>query len=88
MVFVWTYRQISQMKKADTLPPLAQDILQWISSAETQAAIDSHILRPLLLRIFRYLYPYILGVMALWLVMFLCMALVLIVLLRLRIEKS
>ena len=76
------------MKKAETLPPLAHDILQWVSSAETQAAIDSYILRPLLLRIFRYLYPYILGVMALWLVMFLCMALILLVLLRIRIEKA
>lgn len=88
-MFVWTYRQISWMKKAEpTLPPLAQDILNWVSSPDTQAAIDSHILRPLLLRIFRYLYPYILGVMALWLVMFLCVALILLVLLRLRVEKS
>ena len=74
------------MKKAGELPPLVQDILAWVGSPETQAAVESHILRPLLQRIFRYLYPYILGIMALWLVMFLCVCLILLVLLRVRLE--
>lgn len=76
------------MKKTAELPPLARDILEWVSSPETQAAIEAHILRPLLQRIFRYVYPYMVGIMALWLVMLVCVALVLILLFRLRIEKS
>lgn len=76
------------MKKGGELPPLVQDILAWLSSPETQAAVEAHVLRPLLQRIFRTLYPYILGVMALWLVMALCLGLILLVLLRVRVEKA
>lgn len=68
--------------------PIVQDILAWISKSETQAAIETHILRPILQRIFRYLYPYILGIMALWLIMLGCLAVVLIILWRIRIEKG
>ncbi len=45
------------MKKNAELPPLIQDVLAWVSSQETQAALETHVLQPLLQRIFRYLYP-------------------------------
>ena len=76
------------MKKADDVSPLVQDILAWIAKPEIQAALETHVLRPILQRIFGYMYPYILGVMALWLIMLACLAIVIVVLLRLRIEKG
>ena len=52
-VFVYRYRQISTMKKNADLPPLVQDVLAWVTSPDTQAALETHVLQPLLQRIFR-----------------------------------
>jgi hypothetical protein len=62
--------------------PILQDFLSIVAKPETQKFIESNVLQPVLRRIFQDLYPYILGVMTLWVVMFLCVALILILLVR------
>jgi len=54
--------------------------------------IQNAILRPLLVSIFNVMYPYLLGAMLLWGIMFICVALILLILVRgtllVGIEKS
>lgn len=44
--------------------------------------IQNAVLRPLLVSIFNVLYPYLLGAMLLWGIMFICVALILLILVR------
>ena len=67
---------------AKFLTPIFHDVLEVAAKTETQDFIEQSILRPILQRILRHLYPYILGVMTLWILMFFCLALILIVLVR------
>jgi len=62
--------------------PIIQDILDTLKSAEVQSSLEDNILRPLLSRILHILYPYIFGVMLVWLMMFLCLALILLILVQ------
>jgi len=64
------------------LDPLIQDILEKVKSPDIQASIESHVLRPMISRILSILYPYLFGIMLLWLMMFLCLALILLILVR------
>jgi len=57
-------------------------IQNFLSSPDVQAFLEQSILKPLLDKVFQYLYPYLLGVMALWIIMFLCTVVILILLLR------
>jgi len=54
--------------------------------------IQNAILRPLFISIFNVMYPYLLGAMLLWGIMFICVALILLILVRgtllVGIEKS
>jgi len=64
------------------LDPLIQDVIEKLKSAEMQSALETEVLRPLISRVLNILYPYLFGVMLLWLMMFVCLALILIILVR------
>ena len=64
------------------LDPLIQDVLEKFKSPDLQASLESDVLRPMISRILNILYPYLFGVMLLWLMMFVCLALILLVLVR------
>jgi hypothetical protein len=64
------------------LEPLFQDILEQMRTPEVQTTLEIHILKPLMVRILHILYPYIFGIMLLWLMMFVCLALILLILVR------
>jgi hypothetical protein len=57
---------------------LLADAAEQVQRPEIQNAI----LRPLLVSIFNVLYPYLLGAMLLWGIMFVCVALILLILVR------
>ena len=61
---------------------LFQDILDEIQSPLVQKGIEVHVLTPILQRIFHIVYPYVIGIVLLWIVMFLCLALILLILVR------
>ena len=64
------------------LDPLIQDIVEKLKSAELQATLETEVLRPMISRILNILYPYLFGIMLLWLMMFVCLALILLILIR------
>jgi len=64
------------------LDPLVKDMLEQFQSPTVQEPLEQYVLRPLLQRILHLLYPYLFGVMLLWIMMFLCLALILLVLVR------
>ena len=64
------------------LDPLIKDVVEKLKSPDIQASLESDILRPMISRILNILYPYLFGVMLLWLMMFVCLALILLVLVR------
>lgn len=64
--------------------PLA-DPITFFASPEFQTYFELNILRPILLKVFQYLYPYLLAFTTLWIIMFLCMLVIIIILLRARI---
>ena len=64
------------------LDPLLKDVFERFQTPEVQGPLEEFVLRPLLQRILSLLYPYIFGVMLLWIMMFLCLALILLILLR------
>jgi hypothetical protein len=68
------------MKKHPFADPVA-----FFNSAEFQIYMEQNILRPILAKVFSYLYPYLVAFTALWIIMLLCTVIILIVLLRARI---
>ena len=62
--------------------PMMKDILALAAQPETHSYIENNIIRPLLQRVFSHLYPYILGVMTLWVLMFCCLAVIVLLLVR------
>ena len=64
------------------LDPLVKDMLEHFQSPAVQEPLEQYVLRPLLQRILHLLYPYLFGVMLLWIMMFLCLALILLILVR------
>ena len=64
------------------LDPLIQDVLEKIRSPDIQASLEEQVLRPMISRILSILYPYLFGIMLLWLMMFICLALILLILVR------
>jgi hypothetical protein len=61
---------------------LFQDIAEQIKTPEVQKLIEIHILRPIIATVLSIVYPYLLGVMLLWIIMFLCVAMILLILVR------
>ena len=58
------------------------DPLKIFSSPEFQTYLENNILRPILAKVFNYLYPYILGFTILWVIMLLSIIIVIVMLLR------
>jgi hypothetical protein len=57
---------------------LLTDVLEHLKTPEAAAALEMYIVRPIL----KILYPYILGIMFLWVIMFVCVVLILLILVR------
>lgn len=62
--------------------PLIADILEHLKSPEIQKALEIHVLRPIISTVLNIVYPYLLGVMVLWIIMFVCVAMILLILIR------
>jgi len=61
---------------------MKNSIQDFLASSDVQTFLEHSILKPLLDKVFQYLYPYLLGVMVLWGIMFICIVLVLVLILR------
>jgi hypothetical protein len=61
---------------------IAEEIVLHVSKPETRALIDAHVLRPILQSIYNHVYPYVIGILLLWILMFCCLAMILILLVR------
>ena len=59
-----------------------QDVLGYAAKPETHSFIEVHIIKPLLERIFRNLYHYLVGILVLWISMFACLAVILLLIMR------
>jgi len=60
---------------------MKKSVQDFLASSDVQTFLELSILKPLLDKVFQYLYPYLLGVMSLWIIMFLCTVMVLVILL-------
>lgn len=58
------------------------DPLKIFSSPEFQTYLENNVLRPILSKVFNYLYPYIVGITLLWVIMLLSIIIIIIMLLR------
>lgn len=61
---------------------LLTDVLNHLKTPEAQKMLEASIVRPVILTVLNMVYPYLLGVMALWVIMFICVALILLFLIR------
>ena len=61
------------------------DPLNFFSSPEFQSYFEQAILKPILSKVFQYLYPYLIGFTCLWVIMFLSTIIILVILIRARI---
>lgn len=62
--------------------PLFSDILEQLKAPEIQKLLEIHVLRPIIATILHIIYPYLLGIMVLWIIMFICVAMILLILVR------
>ena len=61
---------------------MKKQFLEFLGSTDVQQFFEQAVLRPLLDKIFQYLYPYLIGVMLLWGIMFVCVVVILVIILR------
>ena len=61
---------------------MKKQVIEFLGSPDVQQFFEQSVIRPLLDKIFQYIYPYLLGIMLLWGVMFICIVLVLVLILR------
>jgi hypothetical protein len=61
---------------------LLTNVLEQLKAPEAQKMIETAIVRPVILTVLNVVYPYLLGIMALWIIMFVCVALILLILVR------
>jgi hypothetical protein len=64
------------------LDGLVRDALERLKSPEVRSTLEQTILRPIISTVLDMLYPYLLGVMVLWVIMFVCVAMILLILVR------
>jgi hypothetical protein len=64
------------------LQSLWEDVLTRIKTPEARAVLHDQILKPIIASVMELIYPYLLGIMLLWVVMFVCVALILLILVR------
>lgn len=57
-------------------------MFDFLGSPDVQQFFEQSVIRPLLDKIFQYLYPYLLGVVVLWGIMLVCIVLILVLVLR------
>jgi hypothetical protein len=69
-------------KKTGFFDNIFQDVLEFSAKPETHSYIELHVIKPLLSRIFHQLYPYLIGILVLWILMFACLAVILLMLMR------
>ena len=69
-------------KPAGFFDNIFKDVLEFTGKPETHSYIEDHIIRPLMVRVFKHLYPYIMGILVLWLLMFVCLTIILLLVLR------
>jgi len=61
---------------------MKKQLFEFLGSTDVQQFFEQSVIRPLLEKIFQYLYPYLLGIMVLWGIMLICIVLVLVIILR------
>lgn len=61
---------------------LLTNVLEHLKTPEAQRMIETMIVRPVIVTVLNVVYPYLLGIMALWIIMFICVALILLILVR------
>ena len=61
---------------------MKKELFEFLGSADVQQFFQHSVIRPLLDKIFEYLYPYLLGVVLLWGIMLVCIVVVLVLVLR------
>ncbi len=61
---------------------LVADVLDHLQTPDAQKVLETKILRPVISTVLHIVYPYLLGVMLLWIIMFVCVALILLILVR------
>ncbi len=61
---------------------MKKQVIEFLGSPDVQQFFEQSVIRPLLGKIFQYIYPYLLGIMLLWGIMFICIILVLVLILR------
>jgi uncharacterized membrane protein len=61
---------------------LLTNVLEQLKGPDAQKMIETAIVRPVILTVLNVVYPYLLGIMALWIIMFVCVALILLILVR------
>lgn len=61
---------------------MKKQVFEFLGSPDVQLFFEQSVIRPLLDKVFQYLYPYLLGVMALWGIMFICIIVIMILILR------
>lgn len=61
---------------------LITDILEQLKTPEAQSLLEIHIVKPVITTVLNIVYPYLLGAMLLWVIMFICVALILLILVR------
>lgn len=61
---------------------LIADVLDQLQTPDAQKLLETKILRPVIATVLHIVYPYLLGAMLLWIIMFICVALILLILVR------
>jgi hypothetical protein len=61
---------------------MKKQLFEFLGSTDVQEFFKSAVITPLLDNIFQYLYPYFLGIFALWGIMLICIVVILFIILR------
>jgi hypothetical protein len=61
---------------------LLDDIFKEFQTPEIQGNLEKYILRPLVSRLLNIVYPYLFGILFLWIIMFSCLVIILFILIR------
>ena len=64
------------------LKMLWEDALTRIKTPEAKAILEDQFLKPIIASVMELVYPYLLGILLLWIIMFVCVALILLILVR------
>ena len=82
MIASCLYVGLDKFHMSKLLESLLDDVLAHIKTPEARTALETHILEPVISSVMKLLAPYLMGVMLLWVIMFICVALILLILVR------